>query len=57
MTALLARVRTAIKSLGNDGALANVESAIATAAQDRAAVDHLLERLAVIEAARILPAA
>ncbi len=41
MTALLDRVRTAMRSLGNDGALANVESDMATAAQNRAAVDHL----------------
>jgi hypothetical protein len=57
MTALLDHVRTAIRSLGNDGAVANVESDIATAARDRAAVDQLLERLAEVEAMRILPAA
>jgi hypothetical protein len=57
MPALLDRVRTVIRSFGNDGAVANVQSDIATAAQDRQAVDRLLQRLAVVEAGRAARAA
>lgn len=57
MPALLDRVRTVIRSFGNDGAVANVQSDIATAAQDHQAVDRLLQRLAVVEASRTARAA
>ena len=57
MPALLDRVRTVIRSFGNDGAVANVQSDIANAAQDRQAVDRLLRRLAVVEASRTARAA
>jgi hypothetical protein len=57
MASVLDRVRTVIRSFGNDGAVANVQSDIATAAQDRQAVDRLVQRLAVVEASRIARAA
>ena len=57
MASVLDRVRTVIRSFGNDGALANVQSDIATAALDREAVDRLAPRLAVVEASRIARAA
>ena len=57
MPALLDRVRTVIRSFGNDGAVANVHSDIATAALNRQAVDRLVQRLAVVEASRIARAA
>lgn len=57
MPALLDHVRTVIRSFGNDGAVANVQSDIATAAQDRQAVERLVQRLAVVEASRIARAA
>ncbi len=57
MASVLDRVRTVIRSFGNDGALANVRSDIATAALDREAVDHLVQRMAVVEASRVARAA
>lgn len=57
MATMLDRVRIAMRSLGNDGAVANVRSDIATAAQDREAVDRLVQRLAVLEAGRAARAA
>ena len=57
MAAVLDRVRTVIRSFGNDGAVANVRSDIATAAEDRQAVDRLVQRLAVVEAGRTARAA
>ena len=57
MAAVLDRVRAVMRSFGNDGAVANVQSDIATAAQDRQAVDRLVQRLAVVEASRSARAA
>ena len=57
MPAVLDRVRTVIRSFGNDGAVANVRSDIVMAAHDRQAVDRLVQRLAVVEAARTARAA
>ncbi len=57
MTQLLDRVRTVVRSLGNEGALANIRSDMANAAENRAAVDQLVQRLAVTEAGRIARAA
>ena len=57
MASVLDRVRTVIRSFGNDGALANVRSDIATAALDREAVDHLAQRMSVVEASRAARAA
>jgi hypothetical protein len=52
MAGMLTRVRIIMRSLGNEGAVANVRSDMATAAQDRDAVDRLVQRLAVLEAGR-----
>ena len=57
MATMLDRVRIAMRSLGNDGAVANVRSDIATAARDREAVEQLVQRLAVLEAGRAARAA
>jgi len=46
MALLLDRVRTVVEALGNAGAISNVESELAAAAQARAAVDSLAARLA-----------
>ena len=47
MVQMLNRIRTAVRSLGNDGALANVVAEMAQAAAARQAVDQLELRLAV----------
>ena len=47
MLQMLNRIRTAVRSLGNDGALANVVAEMAQAAAARQAVDQLELRLAV----------
>jgi hypothetical protein len=57
MAQLLNRVRTVVRSLGNQGALRNVEAELAATAQARAAVDHLVARLAEQETLRTPQAA
>jgi hypothetical protein len=57
MAHLLDRVRTAMRSLGNDGALANVAADMASAARDREAVELLVQRLAVAEVVFVARAA
>ena len=46
MAELLSRVRSAVRSLGNEGAVANVRSDMAAAADMRAEVDRLAQRIA-----------
>jgi hypothetical protein len=46
MANLMIRLRSAVSSLGNDGALANVVSELARAAADRRAVEALEARMA-----------
>jgi hypothetical protein len=57
MALLLARVRSALRSLGNDGAVINVRTHLAAAAEARAAVDQLEWRLAAAERAQAQRAA
>jgi hypothetical protein len=56
MAQLLARARAAVRSLhravGNEGAVVNVQTHLAAAAEARAAVDRLAWRLALAERAR-----
>jgi hypothetical protein len=49
MAQLLDRVRTVIRSFGNEGAVDNVQSDIARTAKNREAVDLLEQRLAAVE--------
>ncbi len=46
MAELLSRVRFAVRSLGNEGAVANVRSDMAAAASMHAEVDRLEHRIA-----------
>ena len=46
MAELLSRVRSAVRSLGNEGAVANVRSDMAAAADMRAEVERLEQRVA-----------
>jgi hypothetical protein len=57
MAQMMTRLRNALRSLGNDGAVANVSSVMARAAADRHAVDQLGLRLARATPARAAPAA
>lgn len=52
MAQLLARLRSAVGSLGNEGALANVLAEMGKAAQARHAVDQLELRMALVTEAR-----
>ena len=52
MALLLARVRSAVRSLGNEGAVINVRTHLAAAAEARAAVDQLAWRIAAAERAQ-----
>ncbi len=57
MVQLIARLRTAVSALGNEGALANVVEELARAAAARHAVDQLALRMATIEPAHVPHAA
>ncbi len=50
MTLIIVRLRAAVRSLGNDGALANVVTELHKAAAARAAVEHLEQRFTVAAA-------
>jgi hypothetical protein len=50
MTAIAVRLRSAFRSLGNDGALANVVTELHHAAAARAAVEQLELRLSALVA-------
>ncbi len=51
MTRLLTRLRSTYRSLGNDGAVANVRTHLAATAEARAAVDRLAWRIAAADRA------
>jgi hypothetical protein len=57
MTSIVVRLRAAVRSLGNDGALANVVTELHRAAAARAAVEHLEQRFAAVAAAPLPDAA
>ena len=61
MAQLLARARAAVRTVhrvvGNEGAVANVQSHLAAAAEARAAVDQLAWRVALAERAQARSAA
>ncbi len=57
MTAIVRRLRSAVRSLGNDGALANVVTELHHAAAARAAVEQLEARFAAVSAAPLPDAA
>jgi hypothetical protein len=57
MTAIVVRLRAVVRSLGNDGALANVVTELHKAAAARAAVEHLEARFAAVPAAPLPDAA
>jgi hypothetical protein len=57
MVKLMSRLRTAVSSLGNEGALANARAAMGRAAADRHAVEQLEARMAMAADARLQPAA
>jgi hypothetical protein len=48
MAELLERVRSAVRSLGNDGAVANIRSDMAAAAHMRQEVERLERRMALV---------
>ena len=48
MAAIVTRLRTAVRSLGNDGALANAGAELRRTADARAAVDRLEQRFATL---------
>jgi hypothetical protein len=51
MTAIVIRLRAVVRSLGNDGALANAGGELQRAAAARAAVEQLEQRFAAVELA------
>jgi hypothetical protein len=51
LTGLRGRLRSAVRGLGNDGAVANVATHLAAAAEARAAVDQLAWRVAAADRA------
>jgi hypothetical protein len=57
MTAIVDRLRAAVRSLGNDGALANVVTELHRAAAARAAVEQLELRYATVGVAPLPDAA
>jgi hypothetical protein len=57
MTAIVDRLRAAVRSLGNDGALANVVTELHRAAAARAAVEQLELRYATVTVAPLPDAA
>jgi hypothetical protein len=48
MAELLERVRSAVRSLGNDGAVANIRSDMAAAALMRQEVERLEQRMGLV---------
>jgi hypothetical protein len=57
MTPIVDRFRAVVRSLGNDGALANVVTELHRAAAARAAVAQLEQRFAAVTAAPVPDAA
>ena len=57
MAQLMSRLRAAVRSLGNEGALANVVSEMGRAAAARHSVEQLEVRLALATEPRRTPAA
>ena len=57
MTAIVIRVRAVVRSLGNDGALANAGGELQRLASARAAVDRLEQRFATAAVAPLPDAA
>ena len=57
MAQLLSRLRVAVSSLGNEGALANVVSEMGRAAAARHAIEQLELRMAVVPPVRVPRAA
>jgi hypothetical protein len=57
MTAIVIRLRAVVRSLGNDGALANAGGELRRTAAANAAVDRLEQRFATVELAPLPDAA